>query len=173
MILIGMGAKLNSLWGSPPQSMARALEKIRQSGIRIISQSPLVTSEALGGGGQKKYHNAVIEIASHLPPEALLKRLHAIERMAGRRRSVRWRSRGLDLDILDWNGVIRGRVFEGGRGGGYLPLVLPHPGIASRPFVLLPLSHIAPRWHHPRTGLGALQMLRVLPATAQGKILSR
>ncbi len=169
MILIGVGTNLDSRWGPPPETIGRALEEMAQSGIRIISSSRIVISEALGRGGQKKYYNGVISIASHLPPEALLMRLHAIERMAGRRRSVRWRSRELDLDLLDWHGVICGHA---GKISGYLPLVLPHPGIASRPFVLLPLALVAPRWHHPRTGLSALQMLKALPAAAQGKILS-
>ncbi len=173
MILIGVGANLDSRWGSPPETIGRALDEIRQSGIGIISTSRLVTSEALGMGGQKKYYNGVFSIASHLPPEALLMRLHAVEKMAGRRRSVRWRSRELDLDLLDWNGIIRGRAGNvDNNAGGYLPLVLPHPCIASRPFVLLPISLIAPRWHHPCSGLRALQMLKALPAAAQGKILS-
>ena len=85
-----------------------------------------------------------------MPPEALLTRCQRIERLAGRRRGRRWGARVLDIDILDWHGVIR---------RGCSRLILPHPEIAARAFVLEPLREIAPRWHHPLNGLTPVQML--------------
>jgi 2-amino-4-hydroxy-6-hydroxymethyldihydropteridine diphosphokinase len=105
--------------------------------------------------------NAVAEVESRLSPEALLKRLHIIERLAGRRRTLRWGPRTLDLDLIDYHGVIRRSA----------PPVLPHPGIAERIFVLAPIAEIAPHWRHPETRLTAAAMLKKLDHEGQGRLL--
>ncbi len=172
MILIGLGANLPGRWGTPKNTVIRAIGAIGQAGIPVAARSQLFVSAPLGRGGQGAYVNGVIEVTSHLPPEALLRRLHAIEKQAGRRRGVRWRSRVLDLDLLDWHGVIRGANHAAAQAC-FIPLMLPHPAIAARAFVLAPLGAIAPRWHHPVTGLTPAQMLKALPPAAPGRILDQ
>jgi hypothetical protein len=79
--------------------------------------------------------------------------LKAIERKSGRRGGRPWGPRTLDIDIVDYGGLVR--HWRGGhpsfRKAGTRPLILPHPLAHERPFVLKPLLDIAPHWHHPRS----------------------
>jgi 2-amino-4-hydroxy-6-hydroxymethyldihydropteridine diphosphokinase len=119
----------------------------------------LLESKPFGRPNQPNFVNAVAAIETHLPPPALLARLHAIERAAGRRRTIRWGPRTLDLDLLDYRGLTsRGAPHTTARG----TLALPHPGIAERSFVLEPLAEIAPRWRHPVSRATARELLRRL-----------
>ena len=114
--------------------------------LHCVIASSLIETKPFGRPNQPNFVNAVAAIETHLPPQALLARLHAIERAAGRRRTIRWGPRTLDLDLLDYHGLIL-------RGAPRQPrvdrLILPHPGIAERIFVLAPLAEIAPTWRHP------------------------
>jgi len=88
--------------------------------------------------------------------------------MFGRVRGERWAPRTLDLDLLDYRGVVvppRGNR-GGDSGAGPLPLALPHPGIAARAFVLWPLRDVAPHWRHPVTGLSVDRLIGALGAEA-------
>ena len=84
-----------------------------------------------------------------LSPESLLERLHAIEMSFGRQRQQMNAPRPLDLDLLDYDGLIQ----DG-------PPILPHPRMASRAFVLIPLADIAPNWTHPVTRQALPELLR-------------
>jgi len=92
-----------------------------------------------------------------------------MERSAGRERRERWGERTLDLDILDYNGVV---LEEGVEQTVDAELVLPHPAISEREFVLAPIVEIAPRWKHPVTGMTARKMLAQLNTDKGGKIIS-
>ena len=88
---------------------------------------------------QPPYLNAVVEICTRLGPSALLAVLHALEARAGRQRRRRWAPRHLDLDLL-----LYGQITLGEPG-----LVVPHPRLAERRFVLQPLADLAPNLHVP------------------------
>jgi 2-amino-4-hydroxy-6-hydroxymethyldihydropteridine diphosphokinase len=169
MILVALGANMAGPWGTPRQSVAHALRELDRNGIRLVSASRLLETKPFGRANQPNFVNAVAAIETHLPPQALLARLHAIERAAGRRRTIRWGPRTLDLDILDYRGlVLCGSHMATARGS----LVFPHPGIAERIFVLQPLSEIAPRWRHPTLHATADQLIQRLQhtrSTATGK----
>jgi len=159
MILVALGSNQNGPWGNPHQTVRRALAWLDRDGLQLVAASRLLVSLPFGKTNQPPFVNAVARIATHLPPPALLARLHAIERAAGRRRLVRWGPRSLDLDLLDYHGLIRqGRA---------RPL-LPHPGIAERIFVLKPIAEIAPRWKHPVLHATARVLLRRLDPNGQG-----
>nr|MBA2320523.1 2-amino-4-hydroxy-6-hydroxymethyldihydropteridine diphosphokinase [Deltaproteobacteria bacterium] len=95
-----------------------------------------------GGTARGWFLNGVAVVRTELSPEDLLDRCIALERRAGRRRARYWGDRTLDLDLLHVEGV----VSDGPR------LVLPHPGIARRPFVVLPLREVWRDAVDPRTG---------------------
>jgi len=132
---------------------------LNTGGLRLKRASRLLLSAPFGRTDQPAFVNAVAEIGTGLPPQELLAKLHRIERMAGRRRTLRWGPRTLDLDLIDYHG----RVSNPPRRP-----VLPHPGIASRIFVLAPIAEIAPRWRHPVTRLTAATMLRRLDQAGEG-----
>jgi 2-amino-4-hydroxy-6-hydroxymethyldihydropteridine diphosphokinase len=154
MILIALGSNINGPWGSPRETLARAITELNRGPVRIARVSSLIVTAPFGRKNQPDFANAVASVETHLSPISLLARLHVIERNAGRKRGLRWGPRTLDLDILDYHGLI----FTG-RGIGKASLTLPHAGIADRSFVLAPIAEIAPRWRHPRTHQSAKAML--------------
>jgi 2-amino-4-hydroxy-6-hydroxymethyldihydropteridine diphosphokinase len=163
MILIALGSNITGPWGTPEQALCRAIATMPSLGIRPQRLSRLIRTAPFGNPNQPSFVNAVISVECHLPPAALLARLHTLERQAGRRRIQHWGPRTLDLDIIDWHGRVLARPGDQKRG-----LVLPHPGIAQRIFVLKPIAEIAPLWHHPLTHQTAAQMLRRLAAHRPG-----
>jgi 2-amino-4-hydroxy-6-hydroxymethyldihydropteridine diphosphokinase len=129
--------------GDPPRQIERALTALAEiPGIQLLARSALYRSPPLGPTPQPVFCNAVCALASTLTPEALLQRLLALEREAGRERRERWGPRLLDLDLLHVEGV---SLQQPG-------LTLPHPELARRGFVLVPLAEIAPELVIP--GLG-------------------
>jgi 2-amino-4-hydroxy-6-hydroxymethyldihydropteridine diphosphokinase len=163
MILVALGSNQTGPWGTPEESVRRALAALDLGGIRLRRCSSLIMTQPLGVTTQPPFVNAVAEVETALGPEALLARLHLIERRAGRRRTLRWGPRTLDLDLIDYHGLICPPPARP---------VLPHPGIAGRIFVLAPIAEIAPRWRHPKTRRSAADMLRALDPAGEGGLLS-
>ena len=137
---IALGANL----GQPAQQLRATLLALAQvPGIQLLAQSPLYRTAPLGLAGQPDYCNAVCKVQTTLEPEALLEQLMTLERAAGRVRGEdRWGPRLLDLDILHVEGEKRDTP----------RLHLPHPGIAQRNFVLIPLADVAPTLEIPGVG---------------------
>lgn len=123
---------------------------------RIRARSSLYRTKPVGGPpDQRDYLNAVVALEptpSQLEPRALLADLHRIEASLGRRRRVRWEARVLDLDLLAMGATVVDDP----------DLVLPHPRMLARPFVLIPLLEVAPDWIDPRTGRRASEVLAEL-----------
>jgi 2-amino-4-hydroxy-6-hydroxymethyldihydropteridine diphosphokinase len=119
-----------------------------------LCASHLYETAPWGIEDQPVFLNAVARFDTSLEPAGLLAALKGIERAAGRPAADprRWGPRTLDLDLLDLAGIV-------GEGDG---LTLPHPRIAERAFVLVPLCEIAPLWSHPLTGRTAVEMLAEL-----------
>lgn len=157
MILIALGSNLTGPWGTPRETLIRAIGEMLHYNIRILSVSTFIETAPYGVTNQPDFVNAVISVRTALSPESLLRALHQLEARAGRKRLKRWGPRTLDLDILDYNGQIRKSARTDIK-----PLVLPHPGIAQRSFVLMPLVEIAPRWKHPISRQSAALTLRQL-----------
>lgn len=160
MIVIGLGSNLPGPWGSPRDTVLRALQELDRGPTKLVIASRLLQTSPFGNPNQPSFVNAVARIETHLPPEALMRRLHMIETAAGRKRGIRWGPRTLDLDLLDYHGLKRNQSFP--QLGGRRPLRLPHPGIADRIFVLAPLAEIAPRWRHPESRQSAAQLMKRL-----------
>jgi 2-amino-4-hydroxy-6-hydroxymethyldihydropteridine diphosphokinase len=174
-VLVGLGANSPGPWGTPRKTLRRALKALEVGGLTIESISELYETEAMGQPHQSPYLNAVILGTTKLPAPALLRLMKDIEARAGRRGGRPWGTRALDLDILDykglrlnWAGPSKGIPYQRTR-----QLVLPHPGIDQRPFVLLPLLDVAPNWRHPVSRLSAGELWRRVPKGGQGRVLRR
>jgi 2-amino-4-hydroxy-6-hydroxymethyldihydropteridine diphosphokinase len=173
MIIISLGSNVTGWIKNDSSPVLTAYELLKQFNIKVLRQSFLYLTEPFGPIDQAEFTNSAISIQTSLSPLNLLTVLKRIEAIAGRRPSKKWGPRVLDLDVIDYNGFFLNRSqsrcvdFMHGRKN----LVLPHPGIPFRPFVLRPIMDIAPFWHHPATGLTAAQMLRQLPINSPGKIL--
>ena len=145
-IWLALGANSSSRLGAPCATIYHTVHEIQRHNLTIFAHSSLISSPPMGFVHQKPFHNAVIGVRGSIAPAALLRLLKRLERAAGRRLGVRWGPRPLDIDILDFGGRIVGHPARETRRG---TLILPHPGIADRGFVLVPLAEVAPRWHHP------------------------
>ena len=120
--------------GLPTGVVAAAIASL-DADFDLFDASPIVINPAIGGAG-REFANAVALIETPLPPDAMLAAVKAIERSFGRRTGKRWGARVLDLDLIVWSG---GRFTS-------RKLVIPHPRLASRDFVLGPLGAIAADW---------------------------
>ncbi len=154
MILLGLGANLPSAVGAPEATLSAALEALASAGVATIARSPCYRSAPQPPSDQPWYVNAVAAVATPIGPAELLALLHWIEERFGRVRRARDEARVLDLDLLDYDGQIRTAA----------PPLLPHPRLAARAFVLLPLRDIVPDWRHPVTGQGVDALIAALPA---------
>lgn len=137
---IGLGSNLDE-----PESQVRAgIEDLaRLPHTRVVRTSRLFRSAPWGGVRQPDFVNAAVEVATRLDPRALLDALLAVERAHGRvRDGTRWGPRVLDLDLLLYGDLV---VDEAG-------LRIPHPHLAERAFVLLPLADINPGLEIPGQG---------------------
>lgn len=157
MIIVALGSNMMGPWGGPESTVRRALTSLDEGPLRLVAASPLFVTAPFGRKNQAPFVNAVAVIATHLSPDALMRRLHALERQAGRQRRVRWGPRTLDLDLIDYHGLVRRKLTQSIR-----PLVLPHPGAGERLFVLEPLATVAPAWRHPLTKESAAFTIRKL-----------
>ena len=169
MILIGLGSNVTGPWGSPRETLERALVVLGEPPLTMVAASGIIASEPWGKKDQPVYANAVARIKTRLQPIDLLVHLRQIERAAGRERRERWGVRTLDLDIVDYNGLT---LNETAGQSADAELVLPHPSMHERAFVLEPIMEIAPRWRHPVLDKTAKQLLAELDMAKGGKVLN-
>ena len=151
-VLIALGSNLGDRAGFLLGGLARlsALD-----GFELAGLSQVYETEPVGPVGQGPYLNAVLRGRSELTPRELLREMLRIEASLGRLRQQRWGPRTLDLDLLDYGGLV---LEEPG-------LRLPHPRLHQRPFVLVPLGDVAPDWRHPTLKKTAVELLGSLDST--------
>ena len=150
MVLVAVGANLAGPGGRSPLDTCRwAAERVGgMPGLTLVACSRWWRSAPVPPSGQPDYVNGVVRLRGAAEPHALLAALHAIEAEAGRVRGAVNAARTLDLDLLAVGGLV---VADAG-------LALPHPRLAERAFVLLPLLDVAADWVHP-DGRGVAEML--------------
>jgi 2-amino-4-hydroxy-6-hydroxymethyldihydropteridine diphosphokinase len=143
---VGLGSNLEE----PADRCREAVKRIIEvEGVTVLRGSSLYRTEPVGRTDQPWFINAIVEIGTALPPEALLAALKGIERAMGRQEGQKWGPRIIDLDILLYGqDVINGE-----------DLVIPHRELHRRRFVLTPLCELASGVIHPALGVSAVGLL--------------
>ena len=168
MIFVALGANLPTEVHGPPEAGLRAaLAAMPDRAITVAGVSRFYRSAPVPASDQPWYVNAVARIETGLPPQQLLRALFDIEAGFGRVRRDRNDARVLDLDLLDYDG----HVGHWPAADGLPALTLPHPRLAERAFVLLPLAELTPGWRHPASGESLEALIAALPAGQHAEIL--
>ena len=148
--------------------------------IEVVRVSRFYQTASFPAGSGPDFVNAAALIRSRLPAEGLLSALHQVESDFGRRRIKRWGARCLDLDLLfcadavvpDTAEFRRWYHLDAAQQRNEAPgtLILPHPRLHERAFVLGPLMEIVPEWCHPVLGLSVAQMFEALPKASRAEL---
>ncbi|MFO0995204.1 MAG: 2-amino-4-hydroxy-6-hydroxymethyldihydropteridine diphosphokinase [Alphaproteobacteria bacterium] len=155
MILIGIGANLPTVrYGPPRAGCEAALAELGACGVRVIRRSRWYESAPVPLSDQPWFVNGVAAVETARAPRALLEALQAVEVRFGRVRAEANGPRVIDLDLLAYDDRV---IEEQG-------LSVPHPRLASRAFVLLPMREVAPFWRDPRSGRSLDELIADLPA---------
>lgn len=175
-VLVAVGANLPFQKVAPENSVTSALDMLEVRTGVPLRRSRLWRTPAYPPGAGPDFVNAAAAFDWAGPAPAILDLLHEIENAHGRERNARWEARVMDLDLIAVGAEILPDPEIQARWVSLSPeaaarivpdgLVLPHPRLAERGFVLAPLNDVAPNWRHPVSGLTVAEMLRALPAEA-------
>ncbi|MEP2531120.1 2-amino-4-hydroxy-6-hydroxymethyldihydropteridine diphosphokinase [Shimia sp.] len=177
-----MGGNLTSTSGSPIQTLACALKSLNRNGIQLCAVSRFFQTPSFPEGAGPDYVNAAVCIKTALSARELLQRLHEIEAEFGRERVQRWGMRTLDLDLIaygeqvlpdrdtqaSWRALPIEEQIQQSPG----ELILPHPRVQDRAFVLGPLCDIAQGWRHPLLGRTFEELYAQLPQSDRDALIS-
>ena len=152
---IAMGSNL----GDRKKNLLESLSNMENSGFKILAVSSFVETEPYGVTDQPFFINAAVKIATELSAHDLLRALLEIEQKMGRVRKRRWGERNIDLDLLFYDNLV---IKE-------QDLVLPHPDMQNRLFVLAPLAEIAGEVVHPVFNVTVSDMLNKLTSGDEDK----
>lgn len=180
--LIALGANLPIGNTSPRETLESAIGELSQYNIQIEAVSGFYKTPCFPAGAGPDYVNAAAHLKSDLPSKDMLAQLHEIEANHGRRRLERWGMRTLDLDMIACGDSIlpdlatyeawRTLSLEDQRQEAPTDLVLPHPRLQDRAFVLVPLRDIAAEWCHPVLKKTVSEMCDALSPDVLAEIVS-
>ena len=174
LIIVALGANVTSDAGNPQKTLEIALRLINLREINVMRVSSLWRTPAFPSESGEEFVNAVASVRCSLTPLELLETLHEIENQLGRVRTKRWEPRSCDLDVIACGDIVAPnrdevrRLMALGLSAIDEPppdqLVLPHPRMHERGFVLAPMAEVAPDWRHPVLGKTTNELLAELPA---------
>lgn len=178
--MLALGANEASPAGSPRSTLRAAIAALSHAEMQLLAVSRFYTTPAFPPGTGPDFVNAAVVVSSTLSPGVLLTRLHQIEANFGRKRTKRWQSRTLDIDLLAYenqvvpdDATVRhwiGLDLSEQKVATPDQLILPHPRLQDRGFVLIPLCDIAPDWRHPILGTSVAEMAAALPEAEKAEI---
>jgi 2-amino-4-hydroxy-6-hydroxymethyldihydropteridine diphosphokinase len=183
-VLVALGANLDNEGVAPAKTMALAIQDIEKSGFIVEKQSRFYQTPAFPAGSGPDYVNAAIQLKAvpDMAPDAVLRALNQIEMRHGRQRLQRWAGRTLDIDVLgfgslvwpDAQGFLAWSNLDPALQAKTAPdrLILPHPRLHERAFVLVPLLDIAPDWLHPVFQKTVRQMHDALPKDSIASVVA-
>ena len=180
-ILLALGANLHSEWGKPAKTLSRAVALLSERIGPIVHQSRQFATPAFPAGSGPDFVNAALALESVLSPDQILAICHELEAAARRERDQRWGPRTLDVDLLACGQLVLPdtATFQSWHD---LPaesqltetptqLILPHPRLHERAFVLVPLADVAPDWRHPVLDVTVAEMLAWLPDAEKDAVI--
>ncbi|MDE0970535.1 MAG: 2-amino-4-hydroxy-6-hydroxymethyldihydropteridine diphosphokinase [Octadecabacter sp.] len=178
-VLVAIGGNAYSHIGSPESTVLAAIGALKARFNQFCVSSIYQTPSFPAGSGPD-FINAACLFSSALPAADILEILHQIEANYGRERLLRWGQRTLDLDLIAHGDNIlpdklthdrwRELTLEIQKTQTPDTLILPHPRVQDRAFVLVPLADIAPDWVHPLLDQSVTEMLEHLPAAERAEI---
>ncbi|WP_235952958.1 2-amino-4-hydroxy-6-hydroxymethyldihydropteridine diphosphokinase [Salipiger sp. PrR002] len=180
-ILVALGANLPSEAGSPLQTLRAALTALESEGYTVEAVSRFYATPCFPAGFGPDYVNACARLSGRGHPAEVLAALHRVEAQFGRERERRWGSRTLDLDLIAIGEIVmpntttqsEWRNIPADKQQGVTPteLILPHPRLQDRAFVLVPLQDIAADWRHPILAKSVAQMCAELPQEQRAEVV--
>lgn len=182
--LVAFGTNLHFGKMAPADVIIAAVAELATAGLPVQALSKLYQTPCFPAGAGPDYVNAaaVVPLRSDMTAADVLARLHQVEAQFGRQRDQRWGMRTLDVDLLamgdavlpDLATYMHWRDLDPAMQRQAAPdqLILPHPRIADRAFVLVPLADVAPAWRHPVSGLTVAQMLAAIPAQDRAEVVA-
>ncbi len=179
--LIALGSNLPSTSGPPASSIAQSIREIAVRIGTVTASSRLYSTPCFPPGAGPDYVNAAVRVQTDMAAPDLLAVLHAIEADFGRAREQRWGMRTLDLDLVALDDLVlpdaathaQWRAMPADLQQMRAPdaLILPHPRLQDRAFVLVPLADVAPDWRHPMLGLSVAEMLAARPPDERAAVV--
>ncbi|OIQ28637.1 MAG: 2-amino-4-hydroxy-6-hydroxymethyldihydropteridine diphosphokinase [Alphaproteobacteria bacterium MedPE-SWcel] len=172
--LVALGSNLENGGISPLGTLQDCLQAFSTEGLRLVAVSRFFSTPCFPAGAGPDYVNGAVAIEADCDASEVLTRLHRIESRFRRTRTERWGMRTLDLDLLAAADQVMPDLAEFRRWQSLAPeaqrsaapdrLILPHPRLQDRAFVLVPLADIARHWMHPVLRQSVAQLLAECPA---------
>lgn len=180
-VLLSMGANLDSDFGPPRETIQLAIRRLTNMGVGVNAVSHFYQTPAYPPGNGPDFVNVALTAESRLTPDEILVALGQVEHHFGRVRDTRWGARVLDIDLLGVGQIIlpntethrywRELGVDDQRIQVPEQLILPHPRLQERAFVLIPLADVAPNWRHPVLGITVDEMVKGLPERETNAII--